>query len=109
MRERANICDDRCAGYYKSFPEHHQPNRLWIRRTRMHIRPLCVPLTALLAATLLFPGRAFAAGADTKPVTAAVDQLLDAFNRRDAAKFAAAFTEDGDFIDPRGGRVHGRK
>jgi uncharacterized protein (TIGR02246 family) len=50
-----------------------------------------------------------AAGADTKPVTAAVDQLLDAFNRHDAAKFAAAFTEDGDFIDTHGGRVHGRK
>ena len=34
--------------------------------------------------------------------------MLDAWNKRDGAKFAAVFTEDGDFVDTRGARVHGR-
>jgi uncharacterized protein (TIGR02246 family) len=72
----------------------------------LHLRVLAAMLVAV---TVIVPGRSFAAGADTKPVTAALDQLLDAFNRKDSAKFAAAFTEDGDFLDTRGGRVHGRK
>ncbi len=72
---------------------------------------LCAASVVLLSLTLLLPVRAFAAesGADNKPFTAVIDQLLDAWNKRDSAKFAAAFTEDGDFINPRGGSVHGRK
>jgi len=42
-------------------------------------------------------------------VVAVVDQLLAAWNRHDYKAFAAAFTEDGDFVNARGGRVHGRK
>ena len=67
--------------------------------------------TFLLAFTLIFPNCAIAGAqaADNKSFTAVIDQLLEAWNKRDAAKFSAAFTEDGDFINPRGGSVHGRK
>jgi uncharacterized protein (TIGR02246 family) len=46
---------------------------------------------------------------ETAKVTAAVDQMLAAWNRRDYQTFSGAFTEDGDFVNARGGRVHGRK
>jgi uncharacterized protein (TIGR02246 family) len=67
-------------------------------------------LTAMLAVVMVctLSTGMFAAGGDTKPITAAVDRLLDAWNRKDAAGFAAAFTEDGDFIETRGTLIHGR-
>lgn len=61
-----------------------------------------------LFATLAPHPAARAAGDDAKSVTAAVDRLLDAWNRRDGAKFAAEFTDDGDFVETHGGPIHGR-
>ena len=46
---------------------------------------------------------------ESAKVVAVVDQLLAAWNRHDYEAFAAAFTEDGDFVNARGGRMHGRK
>ena len=76
--------------------------------TNLRLFALCA---VLLSTTLILPVRVIAGarGADTKPIAGAVDQLLSAWNKHDAPKFAAVFTDDGDFINTRGGRVHGRK
>jgi len=73
-------------------------------------RRLWPTLIALLAAVSLLAASnpARAAGADAASVTGVVDRLLDAWNKRDAASFSALFSEDGDFIETRGGRIHGR-
>lgn len=72
------------------------------------LRAVCTALVAAALTLAICPWTS-ARGADTKPITAVVDQLLDAWNKRDAPKFAAALTDDGDFINPQGGRVRGRK
>ena len=44
----------------------------------------------------------------TKPALAVYRQLLEAWNRRDADDFAAAFTEDGSCVGFDGSMMNGR-
>lgn len=60
---------------------------------------------SILSACVFARPRAFG----PTPVTGALDQLLGAWNKQDAAKFTAMFTDDADFINARSGRIHGRK
>src|SRR4051812_1884621 len=68
-------------------------------------------LSAVAGMFLVTVAGAQAAGKppEASKVVAAVDQLLAAWNRHDTKAFAAAFTEDGDFVNAHGARVHGRK
>ena len=80
------------------------------------MRRICVvavALAALMAAPWYFlGGRAAdekpAVAADAKGVQAAMAALADAFNEADAAKCAAVFTADAEFIDDAGNGVRGR-
>lgn len=74
---------------------------------------LAVTLVALLVGPWYFlSGRAAdekkAVAADAKGVQATMAALADAFNDGDAAKFAAGFTTDAEFIDDAGNGVRGR-
>jgi uncharacterized protein (TIGR02246 family) len=77
------------------------------------MRRLCVAAVALLGIVLYFSGLR---GADEKKVTApdakaveaASAAFADAFNEGDAAKCAAAFTADAEFIDDAGNGIRGR-
>ena len=67
------------------------------------------------AATPAAPAAAVPKGSSAKatPVDAAVksltDSLLTSYQKGDAKSFAAAFTTDGEYLDPKGAVFHGRQ
>src|SRR5262249_31387760 len=72
------------------------------------------PLTASAAPEKTAPARvASTAGlndhADRGPVHDLGAKIVKAFNHRDAAAFAAAFTVGGEYTDERGAAFHGRQ